>query len=109
MLVDTKNLLAISEASSRGLSKLASEAERGNDSILLRNSKPVAAVVGMARLERLDALEAIEEDLELMALTLVRVVTDSGNRTSLDDVLAHFGLNRDDLGPSSAEESGSTG
>lgn len=97
MKVDTKHLIAVTEANSRGLSKLAKEAEGGHDWVLLRNNKPVAAVVGMGRMERLEALEEIEEDLQLMALALTRVVTDNGNRTSFDKVLAQFGFTRSDL------------
>jgi hypothetical protein len=97
MLVDTGSLLSISEANARGVSRLAGEAESGHDTVLLRNSKPIAAVVGMERMARLQELEDLEDDLRLMALTLARTVTDSGNRTSFDKVLAHFGLERDDL------------
>jgi hypothetical protein len=97
MLVETDHLLPISEASAKGLSKIVSDAEGGHEWVLLRNSKPVAAVVGMGKLERLQQLEDVEDDLRLMALALARTVTDNGNRTSFGKVLAHFGLDEDDL------------
>jgi mRNA-degrading endonuclease RelE of RelBE toxin-antitoxin system len=108
MLVDTGSLLSISEANARGVSRLAGEAESGHDTVLLRNSKPIAAVVGMERMARLQELEDLEDDLRLMALTLARTVTDSGNRTSFDKVLAHFGLERDDLVSPDQEDWGRT-
>jgi antitoxin (DNA-binding transcriptional repressor) of toxin-antitoxin stability system len=97
MLVDTEHLLPISEASNRGISRLAADAESGHEYVLLRNSKPVAAVVSMARMERLQHLEEVEEDLRLMTVALARTITDPGNRTSFAKVLARFGLDEDDL------------
>lgn len=97
MLVDTDHLLSMSEAGTKGISRLAADAESGRDYVLLRNSKPVAAVVGMSKLKRLQALEDAEEDLRLMVLTFARVVTDTAERRSFDDVLRHFGLEEDDL------------
>jgi antitoxin (DNA-binding transcriptional repressor) of toxin-antitoxin stability system len=97
MIIDTDHLLPISEANAKGISKLATDAESGHEWVLLRNSKPVAAVVGMSKMQRLQELEELEEDLRLMAITLARTLTDNGNRTSFDKVLAHFGLDEDDL------------
>ena len=56
--VDTANLVSISEATKRGISKLASDAANGREQILMRNNKPVAAVVGMDRLNELDEQKA---------------------------------------------------
>jgi antitoxin (DNA-binding transcriptional repressor) of toxin-antitoxin stability system len=97
MLIDTDHLLPISEAASKGISRLAADAEGGHEYVLLRNSRPIAAVVGMGKLERLQALEEVEEDLRLMVLTLARFVTDGGERVSFEDVLRHFGVDEDDL------------
>ncbi|HWC34119.1 MAG TPA: type II toxin-antitoxin system Phd/YefM family antitoxin [Mycobacteriales bacterium] len=97
MLVDTDHLLNITEANNRGISRLASDAESGHEYVLLRNSKPVAAVVSMTRMERLQQLEEVEEDLRLMTVALARTITDNGNRTSFDKLLAHFGIVEDDL------------
>ncbi|MGQ0464554.1 MAG: prevent-host-death family protein [Sporichthyaceae bacterium] len=97
MRVDTNDMLSITEANARGISKLAAEASAGRDLVLLRNNRVVAAVVGIERLEELDRLTTLREDLGLIALTLSRVATDNGNRTSLDEVMARFGLTREDL------------
>ena len=56
--------------------------------------QPVAAVVSMRRLEELDETA---EDLRDLALVLARSATDSGRRTSMDDVLAAFGQTRESL------------
>ena len=95
--VDTANLISISEATRRGVSRLASDAASGREQILLRNNKPVAAVVGMDRLAELDELHRLEEDLLDVTLATVRMLTDEGKRHSLDDVLEHFGYTRADL------------
>jgi hypothetical protein len=97
MLIDTDHLLPISEAASKGISRLAADAEGGHDYVLLRNSRPIAAVVGMGKLERLQALDEAEEDLRLMVLALARLITDSGERFSFEDVMRLFGLEEHDL------------
>lgn len=97
MMVSSENIVAISDASKRGLSKLVAEAEGGRDLLFMRGSKPAAALVSVKRMDHLERLEALEEDLGLLALALVRTVTDNGNRTSLDDVLKRFDLTREQL------------
>jgi hypothetical protein len=54
----------------------------------------VAAVVGIGRLTELEEAAAVLKDL---ALVLARTASDTGERTSLDDVLAAFGPTRDSL------------
>ena len=48
--IDTADLISISEATKRGVSALVREAEAGRQQVVVRNSKPVAAVVGKNRL-----------------------------------------------------------
>jgi antitoxin (DNA-binding transcriptional repressor) of toxin-antitoxin stability system len=86
--------LSVTEATQRGVAGLVAEAEQGADLVVTRRHHPVAAVVGIARLE---FLEAAESDLRDLALVLTRAATDTGRRTSLDDVLAAFGHTRDSL------------
>jgi prevent-host-death family protein len=86
--------LSVTEATQRGVAKLVAEAERGANLVVTRRNHRVAAVVGIARLE---LLEAAESDLRDLALALARSATDSGRRTPLDDVLAAFGHTRDSL------------
>ncbi|WP_425827554.1 type II toxin-antitoxin system Phd/YefM family antitoxin [Streptomyces fractus] len=93
ILRDTHEL-TVTEASQRGLAKLVSEAEQGSDLIVTRRHRPVAAVVGIDRLEE---LENAASDLHDLALVLARSTTDTGRRTSLDDVLAAYGHSRDTL------------
>ena len=88
--VDTRSLLSISQASKRGVSRLVRDAERGQEPILLRNNRPVAAVVSIDRLQEL-------EDARDLALVAARLTLDSGRRTSLDDVLGRFGATREQL------------
>lgn len=86
--------MTITDASSAGVSRLASEAEQGRATVLERRHVPVAAVVGYTELERLATLE---RDLTDLALVLARAATDNGHRTSLDDAIEAAGFTRDQL------------
>lgn len=93
-LVDTANLISISDASKLGISALVREAEAGNDQVVLRNNKPVAAFVSMKRLEQ---LQQLQDDLLDISLAAARALTAGPGRHSLDEVLATFGFTRDQL------------
>lgn len=97
MNVDTRDLISISEASNRGVSKLVADAESGRPQVLMRNSKAVAAVVTVETMDRLQRLEELEDDLRLLSIALVRAAADSGRRYELDDVLAEAGIDPDSL------------
>lgn len=86
--------LTVTEATQRGVAGLVADAEQGSDLVVTRRHRPVAAVVGISRLT---LLEGAESDLRDLALVLVRAATDTGRRTSLDDVLAAFGHTRESL------------
>lgn len=86
--------LSVTDATKRGVAGLVSDAEHGADLVVTRHHRPVAAVVGIQRLAELDEAAA---DLRDLALVLSRVVTDSGRRTSFDDVLTAFGHTRESL------------
>jgi prevent-host-death family protein len=92
--VDTKELISISDAGKAGISALVKAAEKGEKRVLMRNSKPVAAVIGIEELER---TEELEERLLDVSLALTRLLTADERRHSLDDVLDRFGFSRDDL------------
>lgn len=47
--------------------------------------------------EVIDRAEELEAEFEDLVCVAVRGLTDSGNRTSLDDVLASFGYTREQL------------
>ncbi|WP_017581973.1 hypothetical protein [Nocardiopsis valliformis] len=70
------------------------DAEQGAELIVTRRREPVAAVVAY---ERLTEPEQAEADLKDLALLLTRSMSDSGERTSLDDVLTAFGHTRSSL------------
>jgi antitoxin (DNA-binding transcriptional repressor) of toxin-antitoxin stability system len=94
----------VTEASRQGVSKLVSEASAGRDLILIRNNKPAAAIVGIEKLERLQRIEEIEEDVKLLALAVVRAATDTGERVTLEDAAARFGIDLDDLAEEDADD-----
>jgi prevent-host-death family protein len=93
-MVDTKELISISDASKVGISALVKAAEDGEQRFLMRNSKPVAAVVSIDALER---AEELEERLLDVSLALTRLLTADERRHSLDDVLDRFGFTREEL------------
>ena len=93
-LVDTADLLSISEANKGGVSALVRKAEAGREQIVLRNNKPVAAVVSMKRLEQ---LQQLQDDLLDLSLAAARMLATGPRRHSLDEVLAQFGYTREQL------------
>lgn len=97
MKVDTNDLISVTEASNKGISKLVNEANEGRDLVLLKNNKPAAAIVGIDKLARLQSVEDAEEDLQLFAIAVVRAVTDTGKRVSLEDAAVRFGVDLDSL------------
>jgi prevent-host-death family protein len=86
--------LSVTEAAQRGVARLVAAAEQGTDLVVTRRHQPVAAVVSIRRLSELEEAAA---DLRDLALVLARSVTDTGERVSLDEVLAAFGHTRESL------------
>jgi prevent-host-death family protein len=78
----------VSTASARGVARLVADAAAGDEVVITRHHRPVAAVVGIEQLRELDELTA---DLRDLALVIARVADDDGRRTPLDDVAAAFG------------------
>jgi prevent-host-death family protein len=78
----------VSAASSRGIARLVADAANGDEVVITRHHRPVAAVVGVERLRELDELTA---DLRDLSLVIARVADDDGHRATLDDVLTAFG------------------
>lgn len=87
-------VVSVTEAATRGASKLVRAAEHGEDLVVERHGKAVAAVVSMAHLE---AIKELESDLRESVLLLSRLATDTGSRTDLDQVLSTFGFDRAEL------------
>ncbi|MCG8917596.1 type II toxin-antitoxin system prevent-host-death family antitoxin [Actinokineospora sp. PR83] len=86
--------ISVTEASRRGVAGLVADAEQGEDLLVTRHHRPVAAVVSASRLGE---MEAAAEDLRDLALVLARSASDNGRRTSFDDVLAAFGHTHESL------------
>ncbi|MEZ7129426.1 type II toxin-antitoxin system Phd/YefM family antitoxin [Nonomuraea sp. AD125B] len=86
--------LSVTEAARRGVARLVADAEQGADLVITRRHQPVAALVSIRRLKELEEAAA---DLRDLALVLARSVTDTGERVSLDEVLAAFGHTRESL------------
>lgn len=93
-MIDTQQLISISDAGKLGISALVRAAEDGEQRVLMRNSKPVAALVGIDALER---AEEREERLLDVSLALTRLLTVDERRHELDDVLDRFGFTREEL------------
>jgi prevent-host-death family protein len=86
--------LSVTAASARGVAGLLKSAEAGEDIVIARHGEPVAAIVSMTRIHEIRELES---DLRDAALLLSRMTTDSGSRTSLDEVIEAFGFSRAEL------------
>ena len=93
-LIDTENLISISDANKLGVSALVRAAEEGHDRIVLRNNKAVAVVMSVERFER---LQQLQDDLIDITLATSRMMTTSGQRHTLDDVIERFGYSREEL------------
>lgn len=86
--------LSVTAATGRGVAGLVKDAERGEDLIVERHGRPVAAVVSI---EHFDELHLLRADLTAAALVLARELGDTGRRMDLDRAIAAFGLDRAEL------------
>ncbi len=83
--------LSVTDASAKGVSSLVRDAEIGGVVVLERRHQPVAAVIGVRRLE---VLREAERDLRDLGIVLTRAATDDGVRHALTDVVERFGFDR---------------
>jgi prevent-host-death family protein len=102
MRTNTRDIVSVSDAA-KNFSRYASEVAEGRSIVIVRNNEPTAALVPLDRMDRLDKLDELEEDLLLWGIALARTITDSGERHSLEDVAAEFGVDLDDDGESVEE------
>ena len=86
--------LSVTAATSRGVAGLVKDAEYGEETIVERHGRAVAAVISM---EHLDELHRVRADLVAASLVLARELSDTGIRTELDDAIAEFGFDRTEL------------
>jgi prevent-host-death family protein len=91
-VIDTDDLISVSEATKRGISGLIRSVESGREPVIVRNNLPMAVVIGIRKLER---LQQLEDDLADLALVTARALTDTGGRPDLDDILRQLGYTRD--------------
>lgn len=94
MHMDSRDMVSVTDAS-RNVSQLVRDAEAGRHVVIMKSNTPAAVIIGKEDFERLQRIDEAEQDLRLLALTTVRLLTDSGNRHSVDDVAAELGV---DLG-----------
>jgi antitoxin (DNA-binding transcriptional repressor) of toxin-antitoxin stability system len=80
--------LSVSTASARGVARLVADAAAGDEVVISRHHRAVAAVVGIEQLREIDSLAA---DLRDLALVMARAADDDGRRTTLGEVAAAFG------------------
>lgn len=92
-VLDHPREVSITEATQRGVAGIISDAEAG-DIIVTRRDRPVAAIVRVGRIER---IQEVLDDLRDLTLAASRVLTDDGARISFDDLLTAYGLSREDL------------
>ena len=93
-IIDTKELISVSNASKKGVSGLIKDAEAGREHVVLRNDKPVAAIVSIHSLEEMQEMQNHFIDL---STAVARLLTTSPKRHSLDEVLERFGYSREEL------------
>lgn len=86
--------LSVTAATGRGVAGLVKDAERGEDIIVERHGRAVAAIISV---EHFDELHRVRVDLAAAALVLAREFTDTGNRVALNDVITAFGFDRAEL------------
>lgn len=86
--------LSVTAATGRGVAGLVKDAERGEEIIVERHGRAVAAVISV---DHLDELHRIREDLNAAALVLARELNDAGSRTDLSDAIEAFGFDRAEL------------
>lgn len=96
MNVDTNDMISVTEASKKSVSRLVAEAMGGRTFVVMKNNRPAAVIVGQEQMERLQRLDDMEQDLRLWTVALVRTITDSGERYDLADVAEEFGVDLDE-------------
>jgi PHD/YefM family antitoxin component YafN of YafNO toxin-antitoxin module len=92
MLVDTEQMISVSDFSRNASKFLKSANEECKTFVVMNGSTPTAVVSGLTNLDRLNRIDELEQDLRLLSLAIVRMFTDDGVRHDLDDVAAEFGV-----------------
>ncbi len=95
MRIDTNDMVSATEVN-REAARFISEAQAGRNFVVMKNNQPVAWIVGPDAMERLQQVEEDQLDLKLLAVSLVRGMTDTGERYSLDEVASELGISEED-------------
>lgn len=93
-VLDTDEVISVTEASDLGVSKLVRVAEDGSRRFIFRNNRPVAVVLGM---DEYEAVQHTQDDLEDLALAAARMLTASDKRIPLSEILDQYGFSREEL------------
>lgn len=93
--VDTEDMVSVTEIGSRGVSHFVTQAAGGRDLVVLRNNKPAAMLISMERYELMQ--RALDDATDLALGTARLALAEGGGLTNLDDVLAGFGVTREEL------------
>ncbi|WP_163542012.1 type II toxin-antitoxin system Phd/YefM family antitoxin [Occultella kanbiaonis] len=88
------HVVSVTEAATRGVPRLVRAAEQGQDVVVERHGKAVAAMISM---HHLNEIQRLESDLRESVLILARLATDDGTRTELDDAIEALGFDRSEL------------
>jgi prevent-host-death family protein len=79
--------LSVTEAGRRGIARLVADAAHGDEVVVERHGRPVAAVVGI---EHLQELESLRDDVRDLALALARLADDDHRRVGLGEAMTAF-------------------
>jgi len=92
MLIDTKQMVSVTDATRNASKLFKSAAEDRKTFVVMNGSTPAALITSLDEMDRLHRIDELEEDLRMLSLAIVRMVTDDGSRHDLDDVAAEFGI-----------------
>lgn len=95
-MIDERHMISATDAA-KNASKLFRDASNGERAVVISNNKPTAAIVSMDDYRTLAELDAVEEDMRLLSVALVRVVTDNGRRYSREESMADLGVAQEDI------------
>lgn len=89
--IPTSNFIGVTEVA-RETSRYVTAVSEGESFLVMKNNRPVAAIVSPEVIDRLADLDEREQEMRLMCLALSRIITDNRNRHDLDDVAAELGI-----------------
>lgn len=93
METNARDMISMSEFS-RNPSAVVNDLPVHGHRVIVRNNQPVGVLMSM---EEADRLDEVREDMQLMAMAMVRMASDDGVRYSLSEVIAEFGLDEAEL------------